>query len=289
MSSTPFRIDRNTITEALQGTLRWALYPPGAPLPSSAAYSVAQSLSHWLNTTYPSVTRGLTGPKPIEFVQRAGELLYVPEGWYQASMVIEDVEVHASISCGASTSEHANDSPSSGPDGSPKGSAHPWDECNPFPRHTPSPTQDSVRRTDLVVAFSYQTSTNAQGSYYHYMLEGDKRLHKRDSAGAMRLYKLGLSLCRDSALLLRLAKVLDIQVQNKAGSTAVPELEEVRRELIQRHPFDSSLYSALVDLFLSSKYQVRGEKDVTALVGEVLQLAETRGIKEQVLELAQHL
>lgn len=71
----------------LFGRKRWALYPPGPSPPpgvridTNAGRIEAPSSLEWFLDVYPHL-----GPEqlPIEFVQQAGETVFVPAGWYVA-------------------------------------------------------------------------------------------------------------------------------------------------------------------------------------------------------------
>lgn len=72
----------------LHGSKRWHLYPPSVHPPgmilhgpiSSDLEGEDSSSGHaaWVHSVLPSLS---TGERPLEVVQRSGEILYVPEGW----------------------------------------------------------------------------------------------------------------------------------------------------------------------------------------------------------------
>ena len=64
----------------LFGAKRWALYP-GSPggVPAQAGYNPAEPHLAWLQKVYPEVKNN-PDLAPLECVQRAGDIIYVPEG-----------------------------------------------------------------------------------------------------------------------------------------------------------------------------------------------------------------
>ena len=75
--------------QVLFGAKRWTLYP-GSPggVPPEAGYNPTEPHLQWLRATYPVVKDGVN--KPLECVQRAGDVIYVPEGWYHATVNLGD-------------------------------------------------------------------------------------------------------------------------------------------------------------------------------------------------------
>eukprot|EP01006_Ploeotia_vitrea_P008747 TRINITY_DN20912_c0_g1_i1.p1 TRINITY_DN20912_c0_g1~~TRINITY_DN20912_c0_g1_i1.p1 ORF type:complete len:499 (-),score=42.25 TRINITY_DN20912_c0_g1_i1:1354-2628(-) len=65
------------------GSKRWFLYP-GNKLPP--LYPVHMGIKDWLTDAYPNLDPEVA---PIECVQQAGELLYVPESWFHATQCLE--------------------------------------------------------------------------------------------------------------------------------------------------------------------------------------------------------
>ena len=64
----------------LFGAKRWALYP-GSPggVPAQAGYNPTEPHLAWLQKVYPDVKHN-PDLAPLECVQRAGDIIYVPEG-----------------------------------------------------------------------------------------------------------------------------------------------------------------------------------------------------------------
>ena len=52
----------------------------------SIGFNPYECLNHWLKNVYPALP---SGSKPIEIVQEEGHVLYVPEGWYHASIPLQ--------------------------------------------------------------------------------------------------------------------------------------------------------------------------------------------------------
>lgn len=61
----------------LFGAKRWALYPGAVPPPAS--YNPTESHLTWMKDVYPNV-KDSPELAPLECVQRAGDIIYVPEG-----------------------------------------------------------------------------------------------------------------------------------------------------------------------------------------------------------------
>ena len=121
----PFHSHGKTWLALIHGSKRWLAYPPGfnAPPELQQRFNPLKSVGAWLNEIYPSL-QGLpyapiepaaSGPgsasgaqpaytRPLECVQRPGDIVYLPEGWVhmtvnvgeaigiggQASMKVED-------------------------------------------------------------------------------------------------------------------------------------------------------------------------------------------------------
>ena len=66
------------------------LYPgdPGG-IPPSAAYNPTVPHISWLQDVYPTVRLDPTA-RPLECIQRAGDVVYVPAGWYHATVNLGD-------------------------------------------------------------------------------------------------------------------------------------------------------------------------------------------------------
>jgi len=71
----------------LAGHKRWALFPPGTPkelvLPKEPGLE-RESIS-WFTHMYPRTQQpGWSGPRPLDILQRPGETVFVPDGWWHA-------------------------------------------------------------------------------------------------------------------------------------------------------------------------------------------------------------
>jgi len=96
-SGSPFHIDpyKTAAWNALlQGRKRWFLYPPGVIPPGVDNDSESEEEDYdapepfvWLTENYPFLD---TSKKPFECVQQAGEIIFVPSGWWHATFNLED-------------------------------------------------------------------------------------------------------------------------------------------------------------------------------------------------------
>lgn len=73
--------------QVLFGAKRWTLYPSSG-VPPEAGYNPTEPHLQWLSEFYPLVKEGAN--KPLECVQQAGDVVYVPEGWYHATVNLGD-------------------------------------------------------------------------------------------------------------------------------------------------------------------------------------------------------
>lgn len=81
--------------QVLFGAKRWTIYP-GSPggVPPEAGYNPTEHHLQWLHDVYPKI-KDDESTAPMECVQYAGDMIYVPEGWYHATVNLGDT---ASIS-----------------------------------------------------------------------------------------------------------------------------------------------------------------------------------------------
>ena len=81
--------------QVLFGAKRWTLYP-GSPggVPPEAGYNPTEPHLQWLKDVYPAVKDGAN--RPLECIQHAGDVIYVPEGWYHATVNLGDTAAIAS-------------------------------------------------------------------------------------------------------------------------------------------------------------------------------------------------
>lgn len=94
-SGAPFHIDpRGTSAwnTVLYGKKRWALYPPEIQPPGVGPhdddYYTAPSSLRWLLEVYPNIKNHHI--KPLECIQRPGETLFIPSGWWHQVYNTED-------------------------------------------------------------------------------------------------------------------------------------------------------------------------------------------------------
>jgi histone arginine demethylase JMJD6 len=76
----------------VSGRKRWVLFPPStAKLSIKTKRGEDSEAISWFHTVYPRVTApDWTGAKPIEFIQEAGEVVFVPGGWHHVVLNITD-------------------------------------------------------------------------------------------------------------------------------------------------------------------------------------------------------
>eukprot|EP01120_Amphizonella_sp_Union-15-10_P012028 TRINITY_DN526_c0_g1_i2.p1 TRINITY_DN526_c0_g1~~TRINITY_DN526_c0_g1_i2.p1 ORF type:complete len:519 (-),score=115.33 TRINITY_DN526_c0_g1_i2:52-1608(-) len=98
-SGTGFHVDPYSTSAwnaLLYGRKRWALYPPDAVPPGGKRVSFseagvenydAMNILEWYFKVYPYLPPNL---KPIEFVQEAGDMVFIPSGWWHAVLNLTD-------------------------------------------------------------------------------------------------------------------------------------------------------------------------------------------------------
>jgi hypothetical protein len=84
-SGIPFHEHRDAFNEVLVGAKRWSLYPPGAFKRIADAFGFDPRRPHleWLRTVLPTLP---PAARPLECVQRAGEVLFIPRNWFHATL-----------------------------------------------------------------------------------------------------------------------------------------------------------------------------------------------------------
>ncbi|GLC43738.1 hypothetical protein PLESTB_000903100 [Pleodorina starrii] len=96
-SGSSFHVDPNATSAwnaLLWGAKKWVMYPPGAvppgvhPSPDGADVATPLSLTEWFVNFYGATREGKV--RPIEFVARPGELLFVPRGWWHCALNLEE-------------------------------------------------------------------------------------------------------------------------------------------------------------------------------------------------------
>jgi len=75
----------------IHGSKRWFLFPP----PASNYGPKHGSMVDWVQSVYPTLTQ-----RPVECVQKAGEILFIPTGWFHGVLNLEDT-VAVAVEIGA--------------------------------------------------------------------------------------------------------------------------------------------------------------------------------------------
>lgn len=92
LSGMGFHIHKQRLNELLYGQKHWIFYKP-VNIPSTG-FHPQENLHDWLRDIYPSLT--MNDAQPIEILQNAGDIVYVPEGWYHATRTISDLSISIS-------------------------------------------------------------------------------------------------------------------------------------------------------------------------------------------------
>ncbi|EFJ50747.1 hypothetical protein VOLCADRAFT_103818 [Volvox carteri f. nagariensis] len=96
-SGSSFHVDPNATSAwnaLLWGAKKWVMYPPGSvppgvhPSPDGADVATPLSLTEWFVNFYVATREGKV--RPIEFIARPGELLFVPRGWWHCALNLEE-------------------------------------------------------------------------------------------------------------------------------------------------------------------------------------------------------
>ena len=87
-SGLAFHQHTQSYNELIHGEKRWYLYAPGA-IPKEG-FSPWETHIEWLDVVSPSLAQK---DRPLEVTQRPGEVLYIPEGWYHATVSLSDLTV----------------------------------------------------------------------------------------------------------------------------------------------------------------------------------------------------
>ena len=86
----PFHSHGKTWLALLHGSKRWLVYPPGfnAPAEAQARFNPLKPVHAWLEDVYPSLrdlpvagSSSAAASRPIECIQRPGDIVYLPDGW----------------------------------------------------------------------------------------------------------------------------------------------------------------------------------------------------------------
>eukprot|EP00198_Chlamydomonas_reinhardtii_P001554 XP_001690890.1 JmjC protein [Chlamydomonas reinhardtii] len=96
-SGSSFHVDPNATSAwnaLVWGAKKWVMFPPGVvppgvhPSPDGADVATPVSLAEWFVNFYPECAEMKV--KPVEFVARPGELLFVPHGWWHCALNLTD-------------------------------------------------------------------------------------------------------------------------------------------------------------------------------------------------------
>jgi hypothetical protein len=96
-SGSSFHVDPNSTSAwnaVVSGSKKWIMYPPSVvppgvhPSPDGADVATPLSLTEWFLNFYEEAQEGKV--KPLECVVRAGEVLFIPRGWWHMAMNLED-------------------------------------------------------------------------------------------------------------------------------------------------------------------------------------------------------
>eukprot|EP00750_Incisomonas_marina_P033573 INCI9903.3.p1 GENE.INCI9903.3~~INCI9903.3.p1 ORF type:complete len:914 (+),score=125.08 INCI9903.3:211-2952(+) len=80
-SGAPLHVHESAVNLVVYGTKRWFVYPP-----NRAEYS-SMPIFEWLRDVYPHLS---AEQKPLEFVQRTGDIVFLPPWWGHATVSIGD-------------------------------------------------------------------------------------------------------------------------------------------------------------------------------------------------------
>jgi len=87
-----FHIHKQRLNELLYGQKHWVFYK-SANIPSTG-FHPQENLHDWLRDIYP--TLNVKEVHPIEIIQNAGEIVYIPEGWYHATRTTSELSISIS-------------------------------------------------------------------------------------------------------------------------------------------------------------------------------------------------
>ena len=94
-SSAAFHVHGDTWNGLVFGYKRWYLYDGNARTTPPPGYPTIRSMKHWVSDILPQLKR--PEDQPLQCVQRPGDLLYLPEGFYHASTSLSET-VAAAVS-----------------------------------------------------------------------------------------------------------------------------------------------------------------------------------------------
>jgi Cupin-like domain/Tetratricopeptide repeat len=216
-SGSSFHYHDASWNELLYGKKQWFLYPP-SKFPK-VGFSPTANLNEWLASTFAGMTDATDSP--VEVIQEAGQVLYIPEGYYHATRTLSDYSISVS---------------------------------------------GRARNTNI-------------GTFYHYVAEGVTRMHSKDYANAIKLFRMGIAVDQNQfALYLLLAVCLETNGEVKEAEGAYKQAIGQNRG----HPF---AYAGLINLLLNYASDEKRSRDASMWLKE----ADTRGLKEKVHELLERM
>jgi oxalate decarboxylase/phosphoglucose isomerase-like protein (cupin superfamily) len=253
LSGLPFHLHTNfdRMNLLLSGEKKWILFSSDEEdaFPKDG-FNPLRNLEDWLNSTgRSSSTTVISGHSSkaaaasatkitvplFQVIQKAGEVLYIPQGWYHGTQTISPTSVSLSFEMTADNNSPAQPSGSDG-------------------------TNKPQKKKNHVL---------------HYLEEGKQRQSDNDYKGAIRMYKMGLAFQRKNPLLLE--QLAEVYVLSEMFLAA----EDLYHEIIEINPRNPIVYGKLIHLLIE-----HANKDVSESIANLLKQAEEKGIREEVLKLA---
>lgn len=84
-----FHAHTRSASELLQGRKHWVIFPPGQV--PSAGFNPFENLADWRDRVYPTLSA--SDAAPIEVIQEAGQVVYIPEGWHHATQTLSETSL----------------------------------------------------------------------------------------------------------------------------------------------------------------------------------------------------
>lgn len=88
-SGPAFHAHLRSASELLQGRKHWVIFPPGQ-VPANG-FNPFENLADWRERVYPTLTGA--DAEPIEVIQEAGQVVFIPEGWYHAAQTLSETSI----------------------------------------------------------------------------------------------------------------------------------------------------------------------------------------------------
>jgi hypothetical protein len=160
--------------------------------------------------------------QPMEMVQEEGQVIYIPEGWYQASLPLPHPQGgSAFLSPLLSSIRHSTHHPSS---------------CSSDPSLGEGPPQDSASATEIILTLSLRQTAAApevEGSLYFQLHRAAEALAAKEHLAAVEILRdLSVSFTEFSSSYL-LGKALAELIQEKVSSSHSPRREELSQDLVE--------------------------------------------------------